>query len=155
MHEMSTEMDTEGNEDEAGIRVGVDLCAVADVAAAIERFGDRYLHAVYTADELAYCAAGGTARADRLAARFAAKEATMKVLRPDDTGIDLRSIEIRRQPGGWCDIHLAGSAAVLAARARIDGLAVSMSHEGGMAAAVVIAGTSSGADTSKGQRREH
>lgn len=122
-------------------RVGVDLCAVQEVKTAIARFGDRYLHAVYTDSELAYCADGVKWRADRLAARFAAKEATVKVLRPVDTGIDLRSIEVRRHPGGWCDIRLTGSAARLAERARIGPLAVSMSHEGNIAAAVVIAHT--------------
>jgi holo-[acyl-carrier protein] synthase len=74
-----------------------------------------------------------------LAARFAAKEATMKVLRPRDERPDWRTIEVRRDPGGWCELALSGSAARLAHDAAIDSLSVSLSHEAGMANAVVVA----------------
>lgn len=121
------------------LRVGVDLCAASDVADAISRFGDRYLNAVYTPAELAYCGSCVEVRNQRLAARFAAKEATVKVLRPHDTGIDLRSIEIDRTSSGLCEIRLSGAAAMLARQANIRSVAVSMSHEYGMAAAVAIA----------------
>jgi 4'-phosphopantetheinyl transferase superfamily len=45
------------------------------------------------------------------AACFAAKEATLKALRPDTTAIDWQSIEIRRHASGWCDVVLHGEAA--------------------------------------------
>jgi holo-[acyl-carrier protein] synthase len=94
---------------------------------------------VYTDDELAYCNAGGPNRFGRLAARFAAKEATLKALRPTDDGISWTSIEVVREPGGWCDVRLTGAAAELAARAGIRSLALSVTHEQGLAAAVVVA----------------
>ena len=108
---------------------------VADVADSMTRFGDRYLRRVFTDHELE--SAGGAP--ERLAARFAAKEAVVKVLRPVDARPEWRSIEIVRQPCGACDVRLTGTAATMAALAGITELAVSLTHEAGLAAAVVVA----------------
>jgi holo-[acyl-carrier protein] synthase len=123
----------------AALRVGTDLCSVEQVAESVATFGDRYLRRVYTDHELEYCGQDPALSAERLAARFAAKEATMKVLRPRDVRPDWRTIEVRRDPGGWCELALTGSAARLAHDAAIDSLSVSLSHEAGMANAVVVA----------------
>ncbi len=120
-------------------RVGTDLCSVSAVAESVERFGERYLRRIYTDRELTYCLEAPCRSAERLAARFAAKEATIKVLRPRNWWPDWRTIEVRKDPGGWCDLRLTGSAARLAAEAGIVLLDVSMSHEDGVATAVVIA----------------
>ena len=121
------------------LRVGIDLCRADEVNEAVEHFGDHYLHRVYTEGELAYCLADPHRQSERLAARFAAKEALLKVLRQDDDGIDLRNIEVVRQPGGWCQLELSGHAKEVATRDGIRDLAVSLSHERGIATAVVIA----------------
>jgi holo-[acyl-carrier protein] synthase len=121
------------------VRVGVDLMSVADVAASVARFGDRYLRRIYTEHELATCAGAP----ERLAARFAAKEAVIKVLRPADAQPDWRSIEVRRDDHGACDLRLTGEAARLADHEGIAQLAVSLTHEAGLAAAVVVATTAS------------
>lgn len=128
-----------GNPAGGELRVGADLVAVEEVAEAVDRFGDRYLSRVYTAHELACCQGAPAVRAAGLAARFAAKEAVVKVLRPTDAAPDWRSIEVRRQRGGWCDLHLTGTARRMADDAGIRQLSVSMSHQGAMAAAVVVA----------------
>lgn len=132
--------------DEPGVRVGVDLVPVRDVAESVRRFGDRYLERIFTAHEIDCCrrADSRTQRAaagysiESLAARFAAKEATVKVLRPSGWRPDWRSIEVRRASGGWCEIHLSGRAAALATEARIDELEVSLTHESMVAVAVVV-----------------
>ena len=80
---------------------------------------------------------------ESLAARFAAKEAVMKVLRPVDVQLDWRSIEVHRMTGGWCEIRLSGQAAAMAAEAGIDEFAVSLTHEASVAAAVVVGRCSS------------
>jgi len=121
------------------IRVGTDLCSVEAVADSVATFGDRYLRRVYTDHELDYCQKDPAVSAERLAARFAAKEAVVKVLRPVDARPDWRSIEVRRDPGGWCEIALSAGAATMAEAASIRSLSVSMSHEGGIANAVVVA----------------
>ena len=123
----------------APVRVGIDLCSVEQVAESVATFGDRYLRRVYTDHELDYCAADPALSAERLAARFAAKEAAIKVLRPIDDRPDWRSIEVRRDPGGWCELALSGRAAELADEASIGSLSVSITHEGDMAGAVVVA----------------
>lgn len=120
-------------------RVGVDLVAVDDVAASVERFGARYLQRIYTDHERACCVGDPSAVAAGLAARFAAKEAALKVLRPQGARPEWRSIEVVRQPHGACDLVLTGEAARLADEAGLHHLAVSLTHEAGMAAAVVVA----------------
>jgi holo-[acyl-carrier protein] synthase len=121
------------------VRVGADVVAVHQVAASVEHFGTRYLERVYTPHEIDSCAGSSTVRAASLAARFAAKEATVKVLRPSGHQPDWRSMEVRRHADGWCTIALTGHAAALADQAGIGELAVSLTHEGDVAAAVVVA----------------
>lgn len=121
------------------VRIGTDLCSVDAIEAAVERFGDRYLSRVYTDAEIDYCTSGAS-WAQHLAARFAAKEATIKVLRPAGWWLDWRSIEVHREPEGWCELRLSGEAESMAASAGIVSLAVSLSHEGQLATAVVVAG---------------
>jgi holo-[acyl-carrier protein] synthase len=121
------------------IRVGADLMMVDQVAQSIACFGDRYLRRVYTDHEIDSCGGAPSAASAGLAARFAAKEAALKVLRPTDHRPQWRSIEVRRHDGGWCTMSLSGYAAELATRAGLGELAVSLTHEEGIAGAVVVA----------------
>ena len=117
-----------------GFAVGIDLVRVSRIAESIRCFGPRFLNRLFTADEQAYATADPAVAAERLAARFAAKEATRKALRLGD-GIGWRQIEVRRNPDGACDLVLHDRAAELAGAAEI---ALSMSHEGDLATAVVM-----------------
>jgi holo-[acyl-carrier protein] synthase len=131
------------------VRVAIDLVSVASVRDAIQLHADRYLRRVYTEQELADCSGvSGAPDPTRLAARFAAKEAAMKVLRAGDTGLSMRSIEVRRSPDGWVDLALSGMAADLARERGLSGFALSVSHEDDYAAAVVVVRTAdeAGAD---------
>jgi holo-[acyl-carrier protein] synthase len=123
------------------VLVGTDIVDVRSVEESIARFGDRYISRVYTSDEAAYCTnAKGRHAASRFAARFAAKEAALKVLRlANDDVFDWRSIEVVRSDGGWCELHLHRSARTLARRAGLGAFAVSLSHEERYATAVVLA----------------
>jgi holo-[acyl-carrier protein] synthase len=127
----------------ASDRVGVDLVDVREVAASVERFGDRYLSRVFTRAETNYALAANdpivTAR--RLAARFAAKEATVKALTAGDRGINPRDIEVVRLEDGAVVLALSGAAFAAAREAGGSSLALSVSHEGPWAIAVVIART--------------
>ena len=121
------------------LRVGIDLVQVSRIAESLERLGERFLNRVFTRDEIAYATAAPALAAERLAARFAAKEATLKALRLDEGGgIDLRDIEVRRSPSGACELLLHGRAGRAAEVAGIAHLALSLSHEGDYAAAVVV-----------------
>jgi len=119
--------------------VGVDLVRVSRVAESIEHFGDRFLHRVFTPGEIAYAEQAPALAAERLAARFAAKEAAIKALGLAEHGVNLRDIEVQRAPSGQCHMALHGSANTAATDAGIQELSVSLSHEGDYAIAVVVA----------------
>jgi holo-[acyl-carrier protein] synthase len=121
------------------VRVGMDLVEVRVVASSVAHFGDRYVTRIFTPHEVASCIGPPSVVAAGLAARFAAKEATIKVLRPTANQPDWRSMEVRRDPAGWCSMVLSGYAATLAENAGIDELSVSLTHEKTVAGAVVVA----------------
>jgi holo-[acyl-carrier protein] synthase len=116
------------------VRLGVDLVLVPQVRDALARFGARYLERIFTSRERVYAEANPSQTAERLAARFAAKEATFKVLRSTG-GIAWRDIEI----GSDGDMALSGGALALAHERGLGTLSVSVSHEGDYATAVVAA----------------
>ncbi len=123
------------------LRVGIDLVCVDTIADAVRDHGEQYLARVYTARERADCGD----LPNRLAARFAAKEAAMKVLQPGpDDPVTWGAIEIAATRGGALEVHLAGTAAALATAARLDDFSVSVATAKGMATAVVIATASGG-----------
>jgi holo-[acyl-carrier protein] synthase len=128
-------------------RVGLDLVSVQAVADSLSAHGERYLQRVYSAGEVADCRTGDTVDPERLAARFAAKEAAFKVLRVGDEAVAWTDVEVVRHPSGWVGLSLSGRAATLAEAAGISALAVSLSHEQGCAAAIVIADMHKPADT--------
>jgi len=118
--------------------IGVDLVDVALIAESIRLHGDAYLHRVYTKGELEYARESSSELMRRLAARFAAKEATLKILRPKGSWLDWRLIEVTRSAHGHCELLLHGEAARLSQEQGIVSLSVSLSHENNMAIAAVV-----------------
>jgi holo-[acyl-carrier protein] synthase len=125
---------------DAPVKVGVDVTSIAEVADAVATFGDRYLRRLFTAQEIDSC--GAPSRAESLAARFAAKEAVLKVLEPTGARPPWRDIEVVRGGSGACRIRLHRRAASLAADRGVGAMSVSLSHEAGVAVAVVAAACS-------------
>jgi holo-[acyl-carrier protein] synthase len=121
------------------LRVGIDLVAADSVRDALRSHGDRYLERIYTAQEVSDCSGATGVDPERLAGRFAAKEATFKVLRAGDEAVSWLEVEVRRDPEGWVELLLSGQAANLATQAGIGELALSIAHEQGFATAVVVA----------------
>src|SRR6185503_7562952 len=81
------------------IGLGMDATEIARIAAAIERYGGRFLAKVFTAGEIAYCRRKRDA-APSFAARFAAKEAAMKALGTGfSCGVYWTGIEVVRTDG--------------------------------------------------------
>lgn len=120
--------------------VGIDLVSIDEVEESIRVHSGRYLGRVFTTTELDDCRlSDGRYDARRLAARSAAKEAVMKVLRVGDEAIPWRSIGVRDGQNGRPGVELSGAAEDLARERGIASLDVTLAHEGAFAAAVVVA----------------
>ena len=120
------------------VGTGIDIAEVARIRRSIERFGDRFVERVYTPGEINYCDSKAN-RAERYAARFAAKEAAMKALGTGwNHGVRWRDCEVMRLPGGRPTITFHGKAAAVAARLGVKNAALSLSHTAEQASAQVI-----------------
>ena len=120
------------------VGTGIDIAEVPRIRQSIERFGDRFLLRVFTVGEIQYCDSKAN-RAERYAARFAAKEAAMKALGTGwNQGVRWRDCEVVRLPGGRPSISFHGKAAEFAARLGVKNAALSLSHTAEQAIAQVI-----------------
>lgn len=119
------------------IGIGVDLVDVHRFRRVLER-RNRLGERLFTDAERAYAS---TARdpSERLAARFAAKEAVMKVLGVGVGEVRFRDIEVVKHRSGRPGLRLHGQAAALAAEVGATTWHVSLSHIDSVAEAVVIA----------------
>ena len=81
------------------IGLGFDATDIPRIRETYERYGDRFLQRVYTAEEIAYCIRHRDP-VPSLAARFAAKEAAMKALGTGHSrGVLWKDIEVFRRHG--------------------------------------------------------
>lgn len=121
------------------VLIGIDAQSIDDVESSLRSYGSRYLSRVYTEHEQESCQGESRVAAGGLAARFAAKEAVIKLLGGGDEGHDWRSIEVHRAPSGRPEIRLHGRAAEDARRMGADAISLSLSHDGNVAVAAVTA----------------
>ena len=120
------------------VGLGIDVVDVKRIRSLRESGGQRFLDRVYTRAEVESC----TARADpdpHLAARFAAKEAAMKALGTGwGEGVGWRDVEVVSDMGRPPRLALSGEAEQRARNAGVCQVHVTLTHDGGVAAAVVI-----------------
>jgi holo-[acyl-carrier protein] synthase len=121
------------------IGIGIDVVPVQRMQELLDRHGDRALQKLFTPSEIAR-AKNLAHQVLFLAGRVAAKEAAYKALSAQgaDLGIGWQSIEVERLEDGRPRLVLHGPAL-----ARFNALGatrchVSLSHDGGIAAAVVV-----------------
>jgi holo-[acyl-carrier protein] synthase len=120
--------------------LGTDMIEIARIERSIARYGDPFLHRLYTAGEIAYCRQKKKNSAESFAARFAAKEAAAKALGTGiSRGVTWREIEVHRLPGQRPTLHLTGRAAAIADYLGVRHLALSLSHTRELAVAFVVA----------------
>jgi holo-[acyl-carrier protein] synthase len=120
------------------VGTGIDVAEVGRIAESIERFGLRFIRRVFTEGEIRYCDSKAN-RAERYAARFAAKEAAMKALGTGwNHGVRWRDVEVSREPGCRPTIQFHGKAAEFAARLNTKNISLSLSHTREQAIASVI-----------------
>ncbi|TWT44914.1 Holo-[acyl-carrier-protein] synthase [Phycisphaerae bacterium RAS1] len=124
---------------------GVDIVVCQRIERIWREHGERFLDRIFTADERRYCV-GNRSELVRLAGRFAAKEAVLKVLGTGwRGGIEWTDIEVLPDPLGRPLVSLHGQTAKLAAALGIRTVLVSISHAGDYAVASAIAVGDAGA----------
>lgn len=120
------------------VGIGIDVVEVVRLAEALERQGERFVTKVFTERERDACGL----RADRvlaLAARFAAKEACLKALGTGwAEGLGFRDVEVVREGNQPPRLILYGEAVRRAESLGVVRSHVSLTHQPGLAAAVVI-----------------
>ncbi|WP_132537758.1 holo-ACP synthase [Rhizobium sp. PP-F2F-G48] len=119
------------------IGIGLDLVEIPQFRSLYALDDLVVLGRVFTAFELSE-ALNSNSQIDRLAGRFAAKEAVLKVLGGLQQGTAMTEIEVRAS-AGQPTIHLSGQAAFRAEEMRINSWLLSITHSQNAAAAVVIA----------------
>jgi holo-[acyl-carrier protein] synthase len=120
------------------VGTGVDVVEVARIRAAVERFGNRFLSRVFTPEEIRYCTSKLNF-AERLAARFAAKEAGMKAVGTGlRHGVSWHDLEVVRALSGKPSLRLTGKVAEFATTLGCVHVHLSLSHTAEHAIAFVI-----------------
>ena len=131
--------------------IGMDVVEIARVERAAARYGERFLNRAFTPEERDCCsrktrAYEGSPRVrahagywESLAARFAVKEAAFKALGCgwSECG-GFTSVEVVSDAGARPGIVFHGGAARLAAERGVRRAHVSITHDAGFAAAVVV-----------------
>jgi holo-[acyl-carrier protein] synthase len=91
------------------IGLGIDATDIHRIAGTLTRYGERFMHRLFTEGEVAYCTRRRVP-AIHFAGRFAAKEAAMKALGTGHTqGVLWRDVEVVRR-GGPPQLQLHGGA---------------------------------------------
>jgi len=117
---------------------GVDIAETSRLERSLERHGERFTKRVFTPAEIAYCDRFKN-RAERYAARFAAKEAAFKALGTGwREGIRWLDVEVVHQPSGKPELVLTGRADEIAREMRVARKSVSISHSDRYVVAMVV-----------------
>jgi holo-[acyl-carrier protein] synthase len=118
--------------------IGVDLVECERIQRSMDRFGDRFLHRVFTDGEIEY-SMSMKFPARHLAARFAAKEAVSKAF---GTGIGKamgwKNIDVRKKPNGEPFLIFSGPAQELAAKRGVTSALGTLSHTEHHAMACIV-----------------
>jgi holo-[acyl-carrier protein] synthase len=116
------------------IGTGIDVLEISRFAEAITRHGERFLNRIFTHAELENC----QGRIERLAVRFAAKEAVLKAVGTGFSGVTWHDMEVLTSSGGAPVLHLSGHALRVAEGLGVARTHISLSHSKVTAVAVVI-----------------
>ncbi len=119
---------------------GIDLVEIARIGRMLEEHESRFIERCYTRREAQYADAAPRKRLERLAGRFAAKEAVLKALGTGwRDGIAWTDMEILPDTLGRPVLALTGQAAAIAGKTGIDGWTISISHTDSLVIASAIA----------------
>ena len=117
------------------VGLGLDVCSIDRMRRAIDRHGERFVNRICSPRERAD--AGQRDLATFVASRFAVKEAFAKAL-DGAPGVGWHEVEVKRSKSGKPSLELHGNAIAATTRAGAAQWHVTITHDAGVAAAVVI-----------------
>jgi len=118
---------------------GIDLVDFGRIEEMISRHGERFLERIFTAAEQAYAESNKNS-VEKLAGRFAAKEAILKLVGTGWRGkIAWTDIEIVNNAAGQPEVTLVGEVGEIANRLDIKHISVSITHTANFAIASAVA----------------
>ncbi len=122
---------------------GIDLVDFPRIGELMERHGERFMKRVFTAHERSYAASNRNGT-EKLAGRFAAKEAVLKLLGTGWRGkIAWTDIEVVNNPSGSPRVNLTGEVKKIAESMGVKHISVSITHTANFAIASAVALTKS------------
>jgi holo-[acyl-carrier protein] synthase len=125
---------------------GIDLVDCPRIEQMIQRHGERFIKRVFTASEQAY-AEKNKNEVEKLAGRFAAKEAVLKLVGTGWRGkIAWTDIEIINNAAGQPEVTLGGEVEKIAEKLGIKHISISITHTANFAIASAVALTQSNED---------
>ena len=120
------------------VGTGVDIAETARIAQSLEHYGERFVRRICTPAEVAYCERFKN-KAERYAARSAAKEAAFKALGTGwGKGVRWLDVEVTHQPSGKPELVLSGRAQEVARELGVVRMSLSISHADRYVVAEVI-----------------
>jgi holo-[acyl-carrier protein] synthase len=110
--------------------IGVDVVQISRIGSLLNRWGNRFLRRVFTKQEIQYCMLRKNP-SPHLAVRFAAKEAFLKALGTGySQGVRWKDIEVIHLSSGRPNLQLHNNTKTMCQSHGINGIHVSMSHDG-------------------------
>lgn len=119
-------------------KVGSDICSIERISQVYDHYGEKFLDRILTEHEKKYALSSKKDFLAKVAARFAAKEATSKVLGTGMRGVGWKEIEVVRLPSGAPTLKLTGRALARAEKLGLTAFELTMSHEREYAVAFVL-----------------
>ena len=118
---------------------GIDLVDFPRIEKLVKEHGERFLNRTFTATEQSYAEANRNG-IEKLAGRFAAKEAVLKLIGTGWRGkIAWTDIEIINNPAGQPKVNLSGEVEKIAGKLGIKRISVSITHTANFAIASAVA----------------
>jgi holo-[acyl-carrier protein] synthase len=117
------------------VGIGLDVCSIERMRRALERHGERFFNRICSPSEREDLT--GRDQATALSGRFAVKEAFAKAL-DGAPGVGWHEVEVRRGTSGRPRLELKGKALAMVQEAGADRWHVTITHDAGIASAVVI-----------------
>jgi holo-[acyl-carrier protein] synthase len=118
---------------------GIDLVDCPRIDKMVKDHGERFVDRIFTTAEQAYAEANKD-RIEKLAGRFAAKEAVLKLMGTGWKGkIAWTDIEVLNNKAGQPVVNLSGEVKKIAERLGIKNISVSITHTANFAIASAVA----------------